>query len=279
MGTANLGSLDGPVLLFGGPCSNLEATRALKAEAERLDIPPARVICTGDIAAYCADPRATVDLVREWGIPVVMGNCEESLGQEATDCGCGFAEGSACDALSRQWYVHARNTLSDAAKAWMRTLPRRIDFRFAGRRFAVVHGGVSAINRFIFASASDATLAAEIDAAASDAVIGGHCGLPFTRVVDGRVWHNPGIIGVPANDGDTRVWYSLLTGEGASGIRLSHQRLAYSHEEAARRMRDAGLPEGYAGALESGLWPSPDVLPAPERNAAGQPLRLQPVRL
>jgi diadenosine tetraphosphatase ApaH/serine/threonine PP2A family protein phosphatase len=275
----DLGALTGPVLAFGGPVSNLQATRAVLARARELGIPPGRVICTGDVVAYCGDPDATARLVRDSGIHVVMGNCEESLGLEAEDCGCGFAEGTACDALSRQWYVHARDSLSAGAKAWMRALPRRIDFQFAGRSFSVVHGGVSAINRFIFASASDAAFTAELDAAATDAVIGGHCGLPFTRVIDGRVWHNPGIIGVPANDGDTRVWYSLLSREGASGIRLSHHRLAYRHEAAARRMRETGLPEDYARALETGLWPSLDVLPEAERNAAGRPVRLQSVCL
>jgi hypothetical protein len=34
----------------------------------------------------------------------------------------------------------------------MEALPRRIDIEFAGRRLAVVHGGVRSINRFIFPS-------------------------------------------------------------------------------------------------------------------------------
>ena len=37
-----------------------------------------------------------------------------------------------------------------------------------------------------------------------DGVIGGHCGLPFTKVVGDRLWHNPGAIGMPANDGTPR---------------------------------------------------------------------------
>ena len=37
-------------------------------------------------------------------------------------------------------------------------------------------------------------------------------------------------------------------------------------------MRDAGLPEGYASALSSGLWSSLDVLPECERRATGAPL-------
>ena len=37
-------------------------------------------------------------------------------------------------------------------------------------------------------------------------------------------------------------------------------------------MRAAGLPAGYADALETGLWPSLDVLPPAERAAAGRPI-------
>ena len=47
---------DGPVLCFGGPYSNLQATQALFAEARRLGVPPGRIVCTGDVLAYCADP-------------------------------------------------------------------------------------------------------------------------------------------------------------------------------------------------------------------------------
>ena len=71
--------MDGPVLVFGGPYSNLEATLAVLDAARRRGIPPARIICTGDIVAYCADATATVDAVRAAGIHAIMGNCEESL--------------------------------------------------------------------------------------------------------------------------------------------------------------------------------------------------------
>ncbi|MDP6260207.1 MAG: hypothetical protein QGH63_14095 [Rhodospirillales bacterium] len=51
----------------------------------------------------------------------------------------------------------------------------------------------------------------EINLANCDGVIGGHCGLPFTRVLDNKLWHNPGVIGMPANDDTPRVCYSILT--------------------------------------------------------------------
>lgn len=111
-GAYDLGALAGPVLLFGGPCGNREATEALLAEAARRDIPWERVICTGDIAAYGAEPQACADLLRERSIPIVMGKCEESLAADAETCGCGYAEGNVCDAHSSAWFAHCRAALN-----------------------------------------------------------------------------------------------------------------------------------------------------------------------
>src|ERR1700730_8770519 len=47
--------VDGPLMVFGGPYSNLEATRAVLDEATRLSISADRIICTGDVVAYGAD--------------------------------------------------------------------------------------------------------------------------------------------------------------------------------------------------------------------------------
>ena len=118
---------DGPLLIFGGAYSNLEATVAVLAEAVRLGIPPARVICTGDVVAYGADAAATATLVRDFGCHVVMGNCEESLASGSANCGCGFPEDSACQRLSSAWFNYADRTIGPDLRSWMASLPRRID--------------------------------------------------------------------------------------------------------------------------------------------------------
>jgi len=268
--------MDGPMLVFGGCYSNLEATQAMLAEAARLDVPPARMICTGDVVAYCADALDTVRLIRESGVHVIMGNCEESLGNSADDCGCGFEEGSACDRLSAAWYAHADAQLDPSSRAWMRSLPRRIDVEIGGKRFAVVHGGVDTINRFLFASQPDADFRNQLTLAGCDGVIGGHCGMPFTRVVDGLIWHNSGAIGMPANDGTSRTWYSLIV-PTAGGLDIQHRELHYDPAPAMRKMQAAALPSGYADALATGLWPSCDVLPETELARRGLPIEAQTV--
>lgn len=277
----DLGHIQGPLLVFGGTYGNLEATEALVAAAGMRGIPASRAICTGDVVAYGADPQATVDLLRAWGCPVVMGNCEEALAADAADCGCGFSEGSACATLSVQWFDATRRDLSVEAKRWMGELPRRLDLTLGERRLAAIHGGVCQINRFLFASTPEDDKAGELDAAGVDGIVAGHAGVPFTQVVGsrqvvgGRLWHNSGAVGMPANDGTPRVWYSVLTPR-AVGIEVVHHALEYDHQRAAAKMRARGFPAEYADCLATGLWPSCDILPLAERAARGLALAPPP---
>ncbi len=269
----DLGDLSGPVLIFGGPYSNLAATRGMRARAEELDIPPERIICTGDVVAYCAEPVETIALVRDWGVAVVQGNCEESLGLEAQDCGCGFEDGTACSLLSVDWYRFANERITENDRAWMRTLPRSIRFTLNGRRIQVVHGGVEQINRFIFPSTPLAIKQEELDLAGTNLLVGGHSGIPSGVRLGERAWLNTGAIGLPANDGTPDGWYLLLSPERDCLV-CRWQRLNYPVEETVTAMRNAGLLSGYMDTLETGLWPSMDILPEPERNVRGQPIVL-----
>ena len=265
--------LDGPSLVFGGPYSNLQATRAVLAEARKRGIAASHMICTGDLVAYCGSPAETIDLVRTAGIHVVMGNCDEQLAQSAGDCGCGFPAGGSCERLSAAWFAYADSKVGAGDRAWLATLPRRIDAVIGGRTLAVIHGSIGRINEFVFASTPAGIKRREIEQSGCDGVIGGHCGVPFTQVADGKLWHNPGVIGMPANDGTGRTWYSVLTPQ-KGGLQIEHCALSYDHSEAARAMQQAELPGDYCVALASGIWPSCDVLPARERLAQGQ--RLDP---
>jgi predicted phosphodiesterase len=268
-----------PLLLFGGPYSNLRALTALRELAAARGFAPARVICTGDVVAYCAEPEETVAEIRDWGCHVVAGNCEEQLAAGGEDCGCGFEEGSACDLLAKGWYPFARARVSPASAAWMATLPSALTFRLAGARCRVVHGGVSETSRFLFGS-QPAALEAEVAAAGADVVIGGHCGIPFAHVFagGGRAWLNPGVIGMPANDGTPDGWYGVLD-VADDGLVFTTHRLAYDAAGAAAAMRRHGHANGYARTLITGIWPSFDVLPQAERDATGLALSGRCVRL
>ena len=128
-----------------------------------------------------------------------------------------------------------------------------------------------AINRYVFESTEDSVVAGELEQNESDGVLCGHSGLPFTRVVEGKLWHNAGVIGLPANDGTPRVWFSTLTPVDGR-IVIEHHALDYDHVRAARKMRERGLPEAYAATLESGIWNNCEILPSAETARQGRPL-------
>ena len=271
MDIRDLGVLEGPVLLFGGPYSNFAALRALRAEATALGLPPERAICTGDVVAYCAEAAETVAEVRNWGVPVVAGNCERQLAAGALVCGCGFEDGTVCDLLSAGWYAHANAACDAEARAWMATCPDIAVFRHAGRRCAVIHGGVRDIARFVWPVSDEAVFAEEMDFLEAqvgpvDLVVAGHSGLPFLRDLGDALWLNAGVIGMPPHDGGTATRYALLGADGTPEIRS----LDYDPAPTVAATRAAGLTQGYDKALLSGWWPSEDVLPDRLRRGPGQ---------
>ncbi len=272
-----LGNMRSRLLVFGGPYSNLAATRAIFDKAGELNIPADHIICTGDLVAYCAEPQQTVDLIRDWGIHVVMGNCEESLALNQLDCGCGYEQGSACSTLSLAWYRYASQHVDTASRVWMNQLPRSITFSVRDYKFRVVHASVSSINQFIFASTPARVMNQQFLKAEADAVIGGHSGIPFGQAFGSSLWLNAGVIGMPANDASTGGWYMLLEPD-QHGFQASWHRLPYDAAISQRSTREAGMEE-FARALVDGLWPSMDVLPPIERRQQGKRISLSPVRI
>ena len=261
MNVKDLGEIDGDMLLFGGPYSNLQATEALLIEAAHRGFDAAHMVCTGDLVAYCGDPAATVDLIMDAGIPVVAGNCEKQLAAGALDCGCGFESGTTCDLLSAGWYAHANSEVSEDHRNFMEQCADIILFSQSGKKFAAIHGGVTDIARFIWSASTIEVFAEEVDALRAlvgevDVVIAGHSGIPFVKDIAGITWVNAGVIGMPPHDGAAQVRYVVLSKGQAEICELS-----YDVEAAKARMTEVGLVQGYDTALQTGIWPSEDVLP------------------
>jgi hypothetical protein len=153
-----------------------------------------------------------------------------------------------------------------------------LTFQLGSQRFSCVHGGVESINKFLFASTPDAEKIAELSLLSKDidGLITGHCGIPFGQMIEGRVWLNAGVIGLPANDGTADGWY-LVIDPVDNMIKGEWHRLSYPAEQTRQAMLDAGLVNGYADTLISGLWPSEDVLPAEEKKNRGKALEIEPL--
>lgn len=98
--------------------ANLEAAREIFKEIDRRK--PDNTVCLGDLTGYNANPNEVVDMVRERGIPTVMGN------HDAAVCGLEdpwFFRASAKKAIEWQF-----EQLRDDNKRWLASNPEQIMF-------------------------------------------------------------------------------------------------------------------------------------------------------
>ncbi|MEM6877623.1 MAG: arsenosugar biosynthesis-associated peroxidase-like protein [Bacteroidota bacterium] len=297
--TQNIGHLSGPLLIFGGVYSNLHALEALKKKAKELSIPPENIICTGDIAGYCAFPDECIKTIRDWGIHAIVGNVEENIRDGLEECGCGFDDNSRCDLFSRMWYPYAQKNTSEESVAYLKELPSQITFVFGnvedrtsagggiprmptspslsgaeglrGRKLRIVHGGLHHTSQFVWRSTPWSVKEEQFQESGADVIIGGHCGLPFAeRSPRGHeLWLNAGVIGMPANDGTTDVWFLTLDEEEGE-LTYQFHRLAYDHVAARAAMLERPLPKSYALTLKTGIWDNTEIMPPAEASWEGQ---------
>lgn len=270
---AHIGTKTGKLLLFGGVYSNLQALEQLIAIAKAAGIPSENCICTGDITGYCGQPEETVQAFREWGALSIAGNVELQLANDSEDCGCDFKAGGRCDSFSKLWFPYTKGHLSQDSLDYIATLPEYISFDFGEKQVTVVHGNYGNTSEFIFQSNADTSKQKCFEDTKSDVIIAGHCGLPFHQSIKEKLWLNPGVIGMPANDGTTRVWYMLLEIQEGE-IKYTHRSFEYDYNTTQQLMYKNHLPEAYADTLSSGLWDNMEILPEVEKMGQGIPIYL-----
>ncbi|MEO0329334.1 MAG: metallophosphoesterase family protein [Pseudomonadota bacterium] len=273
--------VDEKLFVFGGTYSNLQATQAIFEKAKSLGFSNDQMVFTGDMIAYCGQPQETADFIRSSNITCIMGNCEESLANDRADCGCGFEEGSSCSTLSEEWYRFCQQSLSAETIAWMGDLPKQLLVSLYDMNFLVTHATPARINQFVFASDLEAMITQPEFATLEPDLAGyivGHSGIPFIRTTGNKLWLNSGAAGMPANDGTARVWCASIIHKSGELIIETHA-VEYEFQTTVKEISRAGLSDGYANALSTGIWPSMDVLPETERSQKGIPLSPQRKKL
>lgn len=162
-------------------------------------------------------------------------------------------------------YEYTREHTSGSFAAWMGGLPTERRETIAGHSVHMVHGSPLSLNDFWWQSLPEVAHRQRAAASGADIILATHSGLPWIRQVGNSLVVNVGVIGRPANDGQTTVCYALLD---LSGPRASARivPLAYDWEAQARSMRAAGLPEAFVHTNETGWWATClEILPVWER--------------
>lgn len=116
--------------------ANPDALMRVLDECTRLGVD--QVVCAGDVVGYGPDPAATVRILRERGIPAVMGNHDAAVVAFHDDTGM---IRSAQDGVARH-----RAELGVEDLAWLSSLP----FVYEGGGFAVAHANFAHPDRMSY---------------------------------------------------------------------------------------------------------------------------------
>lgn len=238
--------------LFGGVYGNDRALAAVLAELRTRGLTAAW--CLGDLGGFGPAPEAAITRLRASGVPTVQGNYDHSIGHGLDDCACGYTDPDD-EHFAQVSYDFTAAQVSDASRAWLRTLPREARFVWAGRRVLLCHGSPRRQNEFLWASTcSDAFLARLLDAHEADVIACTHTGLHWARrLANGRMVVNVGAIGRPAHDGKPHGWWTELVAHDEGLAAVFHPAL-HDHEAVARDMEAAGLPAEFIETTRTGWW-------------------------
>ncbi len=254
MKAVHLGEIEGPVMAFGSPASNLQAVMGLLGEAARRGVQRGAMICTGGLVGPCGDPGAVISMLRVLGCPVLSAETERRLA-------AGPRRGGAL--AERDWYRLADDRIPDRDRRWMSGLPQAVMFERKGKRFAAVSEALGAGAGALGPDVPDDLLLAAIERLKAglgpfDTLLAGGAAHAFRRVLDGVEWIGTGSAGLPAGDGRMQTRFVLVS----HGIARLH-RLDYDVAGAMARMQRMGLGTRWQEALAGGPFPAQELLPGP----------------
>lgn len=236
--------------------ANLEALRACLAHARTRGVQ--RHAFLGDLVGYGADPAAVVDLVAEHaarGDIVVKGNHDEAiLGTTA------YLNDAAAEAIA--W---SREALGVAHLQFLASLP----YSRTEDGACFVHASASDPQRWNYVDSPAAALRS-VDASGVPYTFSGHVHEQtlYHKGPAGRMIPFHPRPGIPIPASDRRQWLAMVGSVGqprdrnpaaayaiadlGSG-RITFHRVPYDNLAAARKIREAGLPEALAYRLERGI--------------------------
>ncbi len=262
-------AVEGPfskVIVFGGVYNNHRALAALLDEVQRRGADA--VYCLGDLGGFGPSPNKVKPLLEQGAVRTIQGNYEESLSSGAGDCNCGYAD-PRDNHFAQLSYGYTADRTAEEFKLWMGELPLRRRVLVGDTEVLMVHGSPRRINEFLFASTSpDPFLEVLLEQEDCDLLLCTHTGLHWRRTLhSGRQVANVGVIGRPANDGTTDVWFAELAAKENGGVHIELVPLAYDHQALAAEMRREQLPEEFVETILTGWWTTClEVLPPRERT-------------
>jgi predicted phosphodiesterase len=233
--------------VFADVHSNLHALEAVLKDIESRGA--GRVYCLGDLVGYGPRPNEVIEMIKAKGIPAVMGNYDDAIGNARFICGCDYKDEQSLR-LGEKSIAWTRDNTSEESKAWLRGLPAEIRDTISGKRLLFVHGSPKALNEYIYESTPEEYFNRLLVEGDADVLLCGHTHLPFVKKTDAGYVINAGSAGKPKH-GNPRAVY--ITIEFVNDLlQADIIEVPYNYEATAGEIERAGLPPEFAAIIRTG---------------------------
>ena len=237
-------TVETPFALFSDVHGNLPGLEAIVEDIDGRGVP--MTISLGDLVGYGPSPNEVAQLVRDRGIPSLMGNYDQGIGFESGDCGCVYTtdEQRSEGAVSLDW---TRQAVTSEVKAYLRTLDDHFTLATPAGDLLAVHGSPRRINEYLFQDRPERAMARMAEEYPYPAIFFGHTHVPYARPVGATTFVNVGSAGRP-KDGDWRVCYAIVEPArfGSTGF-VEFVRVPYDYERLQRDLAGTPLITSFAG--------------------------------
>ena len=254
------------IALCGGPYSNFAAVKAFLTATSEFSYR----FCLGDLGGFGPQPNRTLELLRASGVICLQGNYDHAVGHGLRDCGCGYS-----DPRDREFaqisYDYTYLNTAETHRQWLRGLPKLIVLTWRDCRILMCHGSPDVVNEFLWETETQDTQIRDFLARHRvDGICATHTGLPWMRKLQqpSGFWFNVGVLGRPAHEGRTHVYYGCLQFPKTAKLPIPELiPLTYDVSSVTQVMRSEGLPQEFIDSLEQGIWTTcSEILPTAEKT-------------
>lgn len=226
--------------------ANITALQAVLEDIDSRDV--VRIYCTGDLVGYAPFPNEVIDLVRARGIPAVMGNYDDAIGNLRFICGCDYKDEKARVLGEKSVMWTKEHTLAQN-REFLQNLPLQISFTENNRRVLMVHGSPRKLNEYLTEDVADDYFAQLMEETGTDVLVCGHTHIPFYRSINDRYIINAGSVGRPKH-GDPQASYVVISLDDEVEVEII--KVQYDFEAVAGAIEESALPDEFAETIRRG---------------------------
>lgn len=242
--------MDKKFAVLGDIHSNIDALCTVLEDCRSMGVTD--ILCTGDVVGYNACPHECLEIIRDLGCPVVMGNHDHYVSTEQN-----LMDFNADAAAVIEW---TRQQLTDDEMQYLATLP----FVKTSMGMTLVHSTMDNPENFGYVF-DHLQAESHFTHQLTPICFHGHTHVPmvyekqiggvyridpqdFKLPIGRKYFINVGSVGQP-RDGDPRASYVIYEPKTRQ---ITYRRIPYDVETAQARIRYAGLPERLAIRLGEG---------------------------